>query len=85
MVVPYSLRCGGFQDNLVDVVMWFSSGNTSSVLHYDSMDNINCVLDGKKKMVLIDKVSLTDCKVTGLCFCIALLSTFRTRVCVQCT
>ena len=56
VLVPTSLQCGGFQDNLQEAVLWFSSGNTKSVLHYDTVDNINCLLDGEKKLVLIDKV-----------------------------
>ncbi|XP_053405427.1 bifunctional peptidase and arginyl-hydroxylase JMJD5-like [Mercenaria mercenaria] len=55
VLVPYSLQCGGFQDNLQDAVLWFSGGSTKSVLHYDTVDNINCLLDGEKKLVLIDK------------------------------
>lgn len=56
VMVPYSLRCGGFQNNLQEVVVWFSGGDTRSVLHYDALDNIVCLLDGKKKLVLIDKM-----------------------------
>ncbi|KAL3866847.1 hypothetical protein ACJMK2_044106 [Sinanodonta woodiana] len=53
--LPGSLQCGGFEKNLDFSVMWFSSGETKSVLHYDGADNINCLLDGKKEFVLIDK------------------------------
>lgn len=55
IMVPHTLQCGGFQDNLQDTVMWFSSGETKSVLHYDDVDNINCLFDGEKKIVMIDK------------------------------
>lgn len=34
--------------------MWFSSGGTKSVLHYDSAENINCLFAGTKKLYLID-------------------------------
>ena len=43
--------------------MWFSSGGTKSVVHTDSVENINCVFSGQKKFVLVnpelygDKVS----------------------------
>jgi hypothetical protein len=35
-------------------IMWMSSGMTSSVLHNDGDDNINCVLAGRKLIVLIN-------------------------------
>lgn len=59
ILVPHTLQCGGFQDNLQKAVLWFSGGDTTSVLHYDSVDNINCLLDGEKKLVLIDKTYKT--------------------------
>ena len=34
--------------------MWFSGGGTASVLHSDGSENINCVLDGGKELVLIN-------------------------------
>ena len=35
--------------------MWFSGGGTTSGLHSDGIDNINCIFDGWKTMVMIDK------------------------------
>ena len=35
---------------LADVVMWFSSGGTKSVLHTDSYENINCLFSGSKRL-----------------------------------
>ena len=35
-------------------MMWFSSGGTSSVIHTDDYENILCVLDGIKQVVLVD-------------------------------
>ena len=32
----------------------YSSGNTSSVVHTDDYDNINCVLQGEKQFILVD-------------------------------
>ncbi|XP_038078383.1 bifunctional peptidase and arginyl-hydroxylase JMJD5-like [Patiria miniata] len=49
------LLCGGFTERLQDAVIWFSSGNTKSVLHFDAVDNINCVMDGQKEFFLVDK------------------------------
>eukprot|EP00041_Stephanoeca_diplocostata_P016136 m.314533 g.314533 ORF g.314533 m.314533 type:complete len:287 (+) comp20267_c0_seq12:941-1801(+) len=37
------------------VVMWFSGGGTSSVLHYDISENINCLLDGTKTILMINR------------------------------
>lgn len=43
---------------LQDAVVWFSSGGTKSVLHYDAVDNINCLFDGTKELLMINKVGL---------------------------
>lgn len=39
-----AMRCGGAQASLSKVVMWFSSGNTHSVVHHDASENVNCLL-----------------------------------------
>ena len=54
--LPKCLLCGGFAESIVVSVMWFSSGGTKSVLHNDDVDNINCLYDGEKRLVMIDKV-----------------------------
>ncbi len=51
-----SLTCGGFQHLVSQAVLWFSSGGTTSVLHRDAIDNLNCMFDGSKEIVFIDKV-----------------------------
>ena len=51
-----SLNCGGYTSVLQDAVVWFSSGGTKSVLHIDAVDNINCLFDGTKELLLINKV-----------------------------
>ncbi len=48
-----------------EYILWMSSGNTSSVLHYDSYENFNCVLEGVKHFRLaapewFDAAYLTD-------------------------
>lgn len=43
---------------LNDVIMWFSSGGTKSVLHNDHIDNINCLFSGEKELYMVDKVKL---------------------------
>ena len=44
---------------LQDIVMWFSSGGTKSVLHSDNVDNINCLFSGEKELYMVDKVNFT--------------------------
>lgn len=42
-----SLQCGFILDQLMDdLVMWFSSGGTKSVWHYDDYENLNCLIAG---------------------------------------
>ena len=48
------MQCGGY--SLETSIAWFSSGGTNSVLHTDDMENVNCMLDGYKDIVFIDKV-----------------------------
>ena len=50
------LSCGGYVNLLQDIVMWFSSGGTKSVLHSDNVDNINCLFSGEKELYMVDKV-----------------------------
>ncbi|RUS84149.1 hypothetical protein EGW08_008077, partial [Elysia chlorotica] len=54
VLVPPSLACGGFQKVIQDAVLWMGSGKTQSVLHFDSLDNLLCLFDGQKDLVLID-------------------------------
>jgi hypothetical protein len=58
ITVPISIQCGGLQDGIKSVIMWFSSGGTKSVLHNDGLDNINCLLDGSKDLIMFHKVCL---------------------------
>lgn len=61
LILPRPLQCGGFQKVLSVGVIWFSSGGTKSVLHSDDVDNINCILDGEKRIVFIDWVKRLFC------------------------
>ena len=55
LIVPAPLQCSGLMDGGFDSsVMWFSSGNTASVLHTDDFENIHCVYRGAKNVVLIN-------------------------------
>ncbi|XP_033112888.1 lysine-specific demethylase 8-like [Anneissia japonica] len=55
VVLPAPLQCHVMKDSFSSAMMWFSNGGTSSVLHIDSVDNINCVMAGRKHVVLIDR------------------------------
>ena len=44
--------------------MWFSSGGTKSVVHTDSVDNINCLYSGEKEFVMVNPHKFAD-KVSG--------------------
>ena len=52
------MLCGGWQEHIEDAIVWMSGGGTQSVLHSDGMENINCLLDGRKQLIMMDKVSL---------------------------
>ena len=42
------LNCNFILESLMDdLVMWFSSGGTKSVWHYDDYENLNCLIRGK--------------------------------------
>lgn len=52
--------------------MWFSNGGTKSVLHYDSIDNINCLMSGTKDLFMVDKVNqdrvTIDSEINAYCY-----------------
>ena len=68
VLVPPTLACGGFQNVIQDAVLWLGSGQTMSVLHFDTLDNLLCLFDGKKDLVLIDPVGTA-----GVALCCFLL------------
>lgn len=54
VLLPPPLVCDDIIQRLSDVVMWFSSGGTKSVLHNDDTDNINCLFSGQKEVLFIN-------------------------------
>ncbi|PAA78401.1 hypothetical protein BOX15_Mlig014381g2 [Macrostomum lignano] len=55
LVVPFPLQCKYFVQGGLDThVAWFSSGGTSSVIHYDDYENVNCLLRGRKTLVFLN-------------------------------
>ena len=54
VTLPSVLQCGDASKTLERTLMWFSNGGTKSVAHVDDLDNILCVFEGTKKIVLVD-------------------------------
>lgn len=52
-VIP-PLTCGTFKDRLVEVDIWMSGGGTSSILHKDAFNAINCLINGTKQWKMIE-------------------------------
>ena len=52
--LPWCITCGGAQAMAVKTVMWFSSGGTSSVIHNDDSENINCLFEGTKTLTMFN-------------------------------
>ena len=46
--------------NEIEFLFWMSSGGTSSVLHTDDYENINCVLEGSKVFTMIHPKYLSN-------------------------
>ena len=55
--VPKPLLCDDITSRISTSILWFSSGGTKSLLHTDSQENLNCVLDGHKEFVMAHRVS----------------------------
>ena len=53
---------------LQEAVLWMGSGSATSVLHKDGLDNIMCLMDGRKTFVLIDKVHARSSRRTDIFF-----------------
>ena len=48
------LACGSFSQRILEANLWLSSGGTSSLLHRDADNAINCLLNGTKDWILIN-------------------------------
>eukprot|EP00933_Yihiella_yeosuensis_P021533 TRINITY_DN1701_c0_g2_i1.p1 TRINITY_DN1701_c0_g2~~TRINITY_DN1701_c0_g2_i1.p1 ORF type:complete len:364 (-),score=51.65 TRINITY_DN1701_c0_g2_i1:243-1334(-) len=49
------LRCGGFLNFLRRGQLWMGRGGSRTTAHYDDNDNINCQVDGEKRIMLFDR------------------------------
>lgn len=54
VIIPPPLQCDPVLNNVIDVVTWFSSGGTKSVLHNDDVDNLNCLYRGNKTLIFLN-------------------------------
>ncbi|XP_076820480.1 jumonji C domain-containing protein 5-like [Clavelina lepadiformis] len=52
--LPQCLNSALFKNRLQDFVLWFSSGGTNSLLHYDTVENLYCQLFGSKHWFMVD-------------------------------
>lgn len=55
LFLPKPLMCDELSSKIITNVMWFSSGGTTSVLHTDSFENLNCLFDGEKELFMAHK------------------------------
>lgn len=61
IILPCCMQCPFIvEGKLVENIMWFSSGGTKSVVHTDSVDNVNCLYRGEKQFVMVDPDKYRD-------------------------
>jgi len=53
-LVPPSLTCGPIKQNMVEIDLWMSGGSTSSLLHKDAFNTLNCLVNGTKEWKLFE-------------------------------
>ena len=51
---PRSVRCGNLLEKMVEVNFWLSSGDTAGIMHKDPLNQLNCVVAGRKDWTVID-------------------------------
>ena len=56
VVFPEWVEAGGYTSNLQSAIMWWSNGNTKSVIHNDDVHNLNCVFKGRKRFAFWSKL-----------------------------
>ena len=50
------MTCGPFKTRMVEVDLWMSGGGTSSILHKDAFNAMNCLYNGTKEWKLIEYI-----------------------------
>ncbi|XP_038055200.1 lysine-specific demethylase 8-like [Patiria miniata] len=54
VLIPPSLHCTNVTANLLETMLWVSSGGTKSHVHIDYVDIINCLFRGQKDFLLVN-------------------------------
>ena len=54
VLVPSFMTCGAVKQNMVEIDLWMSGGNTSSLLHKDAFNTLNCLFNGTKEWKLFE-------------------------------
>ncbi len=52
--VPQFMLCGGVMDHINMVSVWFSNGDTKSVVQTATFENLHCLISGTKKFVMME-------------------------------
>ena len=52
--LPSFMTCGPVHKNFVEIDLWMSGGNTSSLLHKDAFNALNCLFNGTKEWKLFE-------------------------------
>ncbi|XP_019616378.1 PREDICTED: uncharacterized protein LOC109463921 [Branchiostoma belcheri] len=55
VLVQPCLTCGSFRKSLVEIYLWMSSNGSSSVIHKDPLNTMNCLYNGTKHWKLIER------------------------------
>lgn len=53
-IIPSFGACGQMAKRIVEVDLWWSGGSTSSIIHKDEYNQINCLINGTKQWKLIE-------------------------------
>ena len=54
VLLPNVIQCQPAPKMLDRTIMWFSSGGTKTLAHVDEFENILCLFNGRKRVILID-------------------------------
>lgn len=54
ILVPSFMTCGPMKNRFVEIDLWMSGGNTSSLLHKDAFNTLNCLFNGTKDWKLFE-------------------------------
>lgn len=59
--IYHSVHCPFILEKLLDdLVVWFSSGGTKSVWHFDDYENINCLIAGRKELIMANRSDMAN-------------------------